>query len=374
MGCFNFGPIADGGISNIPTPVPSDTGAADFAHLCPTLDVNEPLPDGGEDRSDGKWTFTYHVWNQPNCKGTELTDEAHNFACFAESDVQSKAHPNQIGPETLPPGQVLNEVVCLSKDTQKGSDFVSCEELPVPLIVGNFAAFGNGPIATWDFATGGLPMASFVPTGALNGNGRGLAVLPEKNKVFYTELSLNNFGPTDFIRIAPFNNGLGGADIGTLPNPRPDAGIQDLVVSNGVMYALTGYRFVAPLQIFGLDFETGAVVSGPVTITQAASDADGFTVLPNGNFLINDGEQSCSYHEYAPAGAQLPTPAIVVPGATVCTGVDTDGVSLYFETDLNSFTQTTLNGALVSRVPVTHNFPNADVVEDIAVVTLRCTN
>jgi hypothetical protein len=39
-GCFNFGTGSHG----VPTPVPG-TGAADFFHLCPTTDVNEPDAD-----------------------------------------------------------------------------------------------------------------------------------------------------------------------------------------------------------------------------------------------------------------------------------------------------------------------------------------
>jgi hypothetical protein len=93
-----------------------------------------------------------------------------------------------------------------------------------PLIVGNHSAFGGGPIQTWDFATGGATVGSFVPTGASDSNnGRGVAVLG--NKVYYTELS-NGFGPTPSIEVAPFNGGAGGADITTLPNPRPGFGVR----------------------------------------------------------------------------------------------------------------------------------------------------
>src|SRR5215831_1695061 len=68
-----------------------------------------------------------------------------------------------------------------------------------PLIICNNAAFGGGPIRTYDFAIGGAPGASFIPTGAFDSNnGRGVLVLD--NKVYYTELS-SGFGPTDFIRV-----------------------------------------------------------------------------------------------------------------------------------------------------------------------------
>ena len=230
------------------------------------------------------------------------------------------------------------------------------------LIVGNTAAFGGGPIKTHDFATGGT-VGSFVPTGAFNSNnGRGLAVLD--NEVFYTELS-GGFGATDFIRVAPFNGGAGGADIRTLPNPRPGFGIQDLAFSGGVLYALTGYPF-SSLKVFGLNPVTGAVLSGPVSIAGPASpSSDGFTVLPNGHFLINNTDLSCTYNEYdSSTGALIPSTTIVVPGGGTCTGVDTDGVSLYFQHNFNSFVQTDLAGTFIaSRLLLSPGF-----LEDISLV------
>jgi len=235
-----------------------------------------------------------------------------------------------------------------------------------PLIVGNYAAFGGGPIRTYNF-TGGALVGSFVPTGAFDSNnGRGVLVLG--NKVYYTELTAG-FGPTDFIRIAPFNGGAGGADIGSLPNPRPGTGVQDLAVSNGVLYALTGYPFTAPPQVFGLNPLTGAVLSGPVSIAGPANaTSDGFTVLPNGNFLINNSDLACTYNQYDPStGALIPATTIVVPGGVGCTGVETDGLSLFFQTNFNSFTKTTLAGAFISSTIV-----GADLVEDISLVTPGC--
>src|SRR5712692_5173178 len=90
------------------------------------------------------------------------------------------------------------------------------------IVSGNSAAFGNGPISTYDFTTGAF-VGSFIPDGATinNANGRGLAVT--ENEFFYTELT-GGFGATDFIRIAPYNGGAGGADIGSFPNPNPSTG------------------------------------------------------------------------------------------------------------------------------------------------------
>src|SRR5262249_41350348 len=119
-----------------------------------------------------------------------------------------------------------------------------------PLIAGNTAAFGCGPIETNDYILGQV-VQSFTPTGAgspcpktvgatFNFNGRGIAVGGEE--VFYTELdespgTLPGFGPTNLIRVATFNSGAGSADTRSLPNPRPGTGIQDLTFSNGTLYA-----------------------------------------------------------------------------------------------------------------------------------------
>ncbi len=105
-------------------------------------------------------------------------------------------------------------------------------------VSGNSAAFGNGPIATYNYTTGAF-VGSFIPDGAFgSNNGRGLAVT--NNEFFYTELS-NGFGATDRIRVAPFNGGLGGHDIGSFANPAPNTGIQDLAFGARGLYVLTGY-------------------------------------------------------------------------------------------------------------------------------------
>jgi hypothetical protein len=86
-----------------------------------------------------------------------------------------------------------------------------------PLITCNNAARGGGPITTYN-STGGAVVGSFVPTGAASdsNNGRGVEVIG--NLFYYTEL-VGNFGsgPTDFIRIAPFNGGAGGRTSGRYP-------------------------------------------------------------------------------------------------------------------------------------------------------------
>ena len=228
------------------------------------------------------------------------------------------------------------------------------------LIVVNNAAFGGGPIAVYDFAVPGDPRFEFIPDGAAGvNNGRGLEVIGDE--VFYTELT-GGVGPTDFIRVAPL---AGGPDIERcgrpLPNPRPDAGIAALSFHDGVLYALTGFPS-DPLQVFGLDPGTGAVVSGPVAIQGLAdSSSEGFTVLPDGHFLINSSEASCSFTQFDPiTGAEIPGTTIRVPGpggqsAVECSGVDTDGTFLYFLTNFNGFAKTDLRGAFVSQTSITGN-------------------
>ncbi|HEV2201437.1 MAG TPA: hypothetical protein VGR73_16585 [Bryobacteraceae bacterium] len=238
-----------------------------------------------------------------------------------------------------------------------------CEVATAQLITGNNASVGNGPIQTNDFGGGGVLVNSFLPTGSFDSNnGRGVEVVG--NNIYYTELS-EVFGPTDSIRIAPFNNGAGGADIGALPNPRPGFGIQDLSYSNGVLYAMTGYFSGEGLVVYGLDIATGVVVRGPVTIAApASSTSDGFVVLPNGNFFINDTDSSCYYNQYnSTTGALISGTTIVVPGAGRCTGVDTDGTYLYFQTDFIGYTKTTMSGVLVAHV-----YAANDAVEDISLI------
>jgi hypothetical protein len=233
-----------------------------------------------------------------------------------------------------------------------------------PLIVGNNASSGGGPIQTYDFSTGGSPVAEFVPSEASgSNNGRGLEVIG--SEVFYTELS-NGFGPSDAIHVAPYNGGAGGADTRTIPNPRPTTGIQDLAASGGSLYALTGYPY-EELQAFKLSPSSGAVLAGPIKIAAPAmTDSDGFTVLPNGNFLINGGDGNCEYNQYdGSTGALVSGTTIVVPGATLCTGVDTDGTSLFFQNGFSSFIQTDLSGSLITTQSVSGENQG---IEDISLI------
>ena len=240
-----------------------------------------------------------------------------------------------------------------------------------PLITGNTAAFGGGPIQTSDF-TLGLVTQSFVPDFAkppacpdpCHNNGRALAVGGEE--VFYTELTgPSGFGPSDGIHVAPYGDpaGTGGADTRVLPHPRPGSGIQAMSFANGILYVLTGYDNQVPI-VYGLNLLTGAVIRPGVTLVQPGGgnfSTDGLAVLPNGNFLMNQLHTSCIYNEYdKTTGAVVVGGTINVPNAGQCTGVDTDGSSLFFMTDFNSITRTDLLGN-----PTGFNFWNGQGGEDI---------
>ena len=211
-----------------------------------------------------------------------------------------------------------------------------------PLFVGNVCCVGS-TIKTYDYATGVL-IASFTPDNDFNG--RGVEVIG--NAIYYTGSGERSFGAPNLhdIYIAPFNGGSGGHDIGIISSPRPDFGIQDLDYSNGILYALTGY-FSGPPIVYALDPTTGQVLGSPVTIVGPSTGADGFTVLPNGNFLINDTDVSGIYREYYSSGisAGLPTGLVITSGD--CCGVRynaADNLLYYSQGTRTSLTGTVLPG------------------------------
>ncbi len=228
----------------------------------------------------------------------------------------------------------------------------------------NNAAFGNGPIVTVDLTTGTI-INSFIPqqAGIGTNNGRGVEVLG--NFVYYTELT-NGFGPSSGIYVAPFNGGAGGADIKSFANPVPGTGIVDLAAANGELYAMTGYN-LGPEVVQATD-GNGTNIGGPITLTNTngsnLASSDGFTVLPNGNFLINTGDAINSYNQYNPlTGAEIAGTTIqaIGPGGTACgssTGVDNNsstalGTDLVFDCNFNSLVVDTFNGTSLSFVSQT---------------------
>ena len=167
-------------------------------------------------------------------------------------------------------------------------------------------------------------------------------------------------------------------------------GIADLAFHENVLYVLTGYR-ESPLQVFALDPATGAVIGDPMGVSiqtvqgRPAPDADGFTVLPNGNFLINDKDGvdcACPYREYnATTGRLIPPPQgleinLGNYGFTKATGVAIapDGQSLYFVCDsttilqTRTIVQTDLAGNLMCSQDI--QSPVQIFIEDIDVVVV----
>src|ERR1035437_3163409 len=92
-----------------------------------------------------------------------------------------------------------------------GLVFLAGTSLTAEIIVGH--AGNRSTIETYNFATGGPAIASFMTTGAsTDDRGRGVEVVG--NLVYYTAV-------TGGIHVAPYNNGSGGPDLAVFPNPRP---------------------------------------------------------------------------------------------------------------------------------------------------------
>jgi hypothetical protein len=228
----------------------------------------------------------------------------------------------------------------------------------------NNAAFGNGPIITVDLTTNAV-VNSFIPDQAQIGsaNGRGVEVLG--NFVYYTELA-NGFGASSGIYVAPFNNGAGGHDIKSFANPVPGTGIVDLAAAGGELYAMTGYPG-GPEVVQATD-GNGTNIGGPITLHTTGggtlSSSDGFAVLNNGNWLINDADGTNSYNQYDPTtGAEIAGTTITAPGCGSATGVDNTGTSLVFDCNFNSLVVTDFAGDFISQT-----FTGGSGGEDISVV------
>jgi hypothetical protein len=237
-----------------------------------------------------------------------------------------------------------------------------------PIIVGNNGSGAiDQPIQTFDFATGDV-LNSFTPTGAAGASGHGLAVAG--NTVYYTETS-NGFGPSDGIHVAPFNGGAGGPDTMLLPNPRPGTGISNLKFHDGILYAMAGKFFASPI-VYELNPTTGAVLSSVAISGPANLQSDGFVVLANGNFLINDADASTTYREYSSVTGLATGFVITVPGSpSHTTGVDTDGTHLFFATyssgnTFSGFTETDLAGNFIAFS--TYHGPTNTTMEDISLI------
>jgi hypothetical protein len=214
----------------------------------------------------------------------------------------------------------------------------------------NSAAFGNGPISTVDLTTNTV-VGNFIPQSATtctggNCNGRGVALLG--GFVYYTELD-GGSGQSDGIYIANWNNGAGSANIGFITNPTPGTGIVDVKGNGGFLYIMTGYPN-GP-EIIDKMSGVGTLISS-VTLTNGSgadlTASDGFTILPNGNYLINEGDADNSYDQYNPITGVRIAGTNIADAPSVCgtsTGVDTDGTHLFFSCNFNSVEETDFTGA-----------------------------
>lgn len=226
-----------------------------------------------------------------------------------------------------------------------GSLFLPQTSIAGPIIV---AQTENGSIvATFDFATGNQ-IASFVTDAGTNARGRAVEVVG--NTVYYATA----FSTPGDIHLAPYNSGLGGSDFATFSNPRPGFGVQDLDYRNGVLYALTGYPSGLPI-VFSLSPTDGHVISSVSIQSHPGTGSDGFTVLPNGDFLINDDDNEPTYRGYDPTTGNPTGLVITLSGLGRSTGVDYNpgDNSLYFH-NLSPFglTRTTLTGTFIESVPI----------------------
>ncbi len=256
------------------------------------------------------------------------------------------------------------------------ASIAKCSQVCTPprvLVSGNTGAGNGSPIQTYDFLTGDL-LNSFVPEHA--SNGRGLAI--QGTEIFYT----GRFD--DSIHVCSYGSEGSGAttDTRTLVNAwRPGVEIQDLAFHGNVLYALTGYPG-QQLEVFKLNPNTGAVIGGAIPIgNPASSTSDGFTVLPNGNFFINDfdGFYGCTiYREYSSTTGNLVSGGLVIDlrpfGFAQARGVATapNGQSLYFAAaaisgidgfdGVDTFVQTDLAGNLLGFQPAPSAIEDIDVV------------
>ena len=205
---------------------------------------------------------------------------------------------------------------------------------PTVVISGNQS---DGPIQSFDYASGVL-LNSFTPDGA-NGlpfypqpAGRAFAIYG--GKIYYTEFQDSDLSSP--IHVCLYGDyGTGGHDLpnssqqtSPLPNPRQGYCIQGLAFHNGELYALTGYNTGQP-EVYELNPNSGAVIAGPISIHLPPTDpdpdsADGFTVLMNGDFLINDfdgGDGCTTYREYNATTGQPVPGGLVVNVANFSTAV-----------------------------------------------------
>lgn len=194
---------------------------------------------------------------------------------------------------------------------------------------------GFGPIGTVDL-TAGAQVGLFVPDHA-KGAESGHGVLLIGNDLYYTELD-GGTGPSDGLHIASWNHGAGSPDTGLIANPSPGNAIVDVKQFGGFLYLLEGFpngpEFVDKIDLSGnlLSSVTLHTLSGG-----ELTNSDGFTVLANGNFLINEAGTLPAYDQYDPiTGNEIAGTMLDPSGCYATSGVDTDGKNLFFSCTFQS--------------------------------------
>ncbi len=236
-------------------------------------------------------------------------------------------------------------------------------------VSGNNAAMGGGPVQRWvlppPLPFGPTPPTDqFIPDGATVPLANGRAWGADQVRYYYSELS-GGFGPSDGIHVVPVvASTFGGPDSFVFANPSPLTGIRDLDVSivDNDLYAFTGSASTPP-TVFRLSRVDGHVIGSPVILqAPAVWDSDGFTILPNGNFLVNLGDASPLYQEFnSVSGAPVGTGFSVPCGKA--TGVDAGFSSLVIQCDFHSFLVTTLSGVVFETYLVSPN--NIEDIEGV---------
>jgi hypothetical protein len=238
----------------------------------------------------------------------------------------------------------VNDVV----GTATASAQISVISSPIVLVTLNNG--GGGPIETFNFGDGS-DLNSFVPASENNynfgpndpyANGRGVAIntTATGTEIFYTQVGTAYGGPP-FIHVCSYGtDGSGSVTDSRTPLTSPDQRIDSTPTSAGIaalaihydpvkgkneLYALTGYGLAYPYRsfVYELDPANGNVIAGPVTIPTPIdpqnglySTSDGFTVLPNGDFLINDydgADGAKVYREYYGFNAPVNLQGTLVP-------------------------------------------------------------
>ncbi|MCL2725040.1 MAG: VWA domain-containing protein [Polyangiaceae bacterium] len=111
--CFNFN--ADGSL------VDANGVPAAITGLCPSADF-----------PTANWDFSYALFSEPDCGGTQLNDGTHNFTCYDSKDVATQAFPNQSANDVLNPGPNINHVLCNTVNASKSWNFMSCATATTP--------------------------------------------------------------------------------------------------------------------------------------------------------------------------------------------------------------------------------------------------